>query len=480
MFINILLNLLIIINIIRLIKSENINSDYVSLKFRTFYPYSNNSYYNESLSFNTEDYFEKIHLSKIYLEVGTGEENNFSSKTNQTLNIIVNLEENIFLTTDLYFEKYTTENNNLLCHYNSSLSTSLSQTAKYYKIKEIKSLSSYAHECFKIYTDTLLSNYVIKKLNFVNTINHNVSNICGNIGLGYTRKDSVDFNFIGQLHKKFNLSDYYILFNYTSINSDEGIFIFGSVPYNVDNFVPVYSIKMNEPVFEIYGLKIEREGYKIEDKDIQKKMKIDPDIEGIVFPEIYYTKYEDIIFENYYNKKICHKEVYGRIYNVIYCDAGEDKFGKNNINSFPILNFYIDKMSNFSISFKGEDLFYYKNNKYFFKIVCDTVENQFLLGRILFKKYLTILNQEKRQIYFYNSQFDNESEKDENININNSSNITLKIIIALIGIGIIFFIIGIFFGKNLFKKRGKVAYELDDGYDYSPAQNANEHLAINE
>ena len=192
MFINILLNLLIINNIIIFIKSENINSNFVSLKFRTFYPYSNNSN-NDPSSFNTGDYFEKIHLSKIYLEVGTGEENNFSSKTNQTLNIIVNLKENIFSTTNLYFEKYTTENNNLLCHYNCSLSTSLTQTEKYYKIDQIKSLSSYANEYFKIYTYTSLSNYVIKKLNFVNTINHNKSNICGNIGLGYTRKEISTF-----------------------------------------------------------------------------------------------------------------------------------------------------------------------------------------------------------------------------------------------------------------------------------------------
>ena len=481
MFINIFLNLLIISKII-FIKSENINSNFVSLKFRTFYPYSNNSDKDPS-SFNTEDYFEKIHLSKIYLEVGTGEENNFSSKTNQTLNIIVNLKENIFSTTNLYFEKYTTENNNLLCHYNSSLSTSLTQTEKYYEIYQIETLSSYAKEYFKIYTDISLLNYVIKKLNFVNTINHNVSNICGSIGLGYTKKESIDYNFIGQLHKKFNLSDYYILFNYTSpkIDSDEGVFIFGSVPYDIDDFVPIYSIKMQEPVFDLFGLKIEREGYKIEERDIQKKMKIDPDIEGIVFPKFYYTNYEDIIFEKYYNKKICHKETYGKIYSVIYCDAGDDKFGQSNINAFPNLKFYVDKMSNFSISFKGEDLFYYKNNKYFFKIVCDELGNQFILGRILFKKYLTILNQDKKQIYFYNGKNNNGNEKDEIINMNNSSsNITLIIIVALLGCAVVFFIIGIFFGKKLFKKRGKVAYELNDGYDYSPAQNGKEHLAINE
>ena len=33
-------------------------------------------------------------------------------------------------------------------------------------------------------------------------------------------------------------------------------------------------------------------------------MRIDPDIEGFIFPEFYFTNYEDIIFENYKKKNL--------------------------------------------------------------------------------------------------------------------------------------------------------------------------------
>ena len=233
--------ILIIINNIFLIQSEN--KDIVALKFKIYYPCSNNSL-NNNYSFNTDDYYERIHLSKLYLEIGVGDQHNFETNTNQSLNIIIDLKENIFSTTYLYFEKYITENNDLLCHYNTSKSETFYEYSKYYKLINFKYLVSYAKEFFQIYTDISLSKYKIQQLNFVNTINHNISNICGNIGLGYTRKESIDYNFIAQLHSKFNLTDYSFLFNYSSSNFDEGTFIFGNMPhvylpdrYNIKNLI---------------------------------------------------------------------------------------------------------------------------------------------------------------------------------------------------------------------------------------------------
>ena len=479
-FITIIIN----INIIYIISDSN--NSIISLKFKTFYPYSNNSN-NKLLPFNTEDYFEKIHLSKIYLEVGTGDQDNFTTHTNQTLNILVKLEEIILFTTSNYFEKFTSENNALLCHYNCSLSTSFSQSKDFYKFRGFDSLSSYGHENFKIYTDIFLSNYIIKSFNFLNTINSNESNICGSIGLGYMHKESIDYNFLGQLHHKFNLPDYSFFFNYSSKTSDEGIFIFGNMPhvylpdkYNSDDLIFIYSVNMNQPLINIMGIKIEREGYKIEQNDVIKKIRINPDIEGIEFPEFYFNDYEEIFFNNFYNKKICHKDVYNRIYRVIYCDVGEEKFQEKNIKNFPNLTFYIDKKTNFSINFNGDDLFYFKDNKYFFKIIGNTLGNYFDLGRILFKKYLTILNQDKKQIYFYSKNNIDQDEKNGENNIQKSSNTSTIVVISCIICAIIFFSLGIYFGQKIFKKRGKVAYELNDGYDYSPAQDSNEPLAINQ
>lgn len=50
--------------------------------------------------------------------------------------------------------------------------------------------------------------------------------------------------------------------------------------------------------------------------------------------------------------------------NIIVCYG--DKFGKNDINKFPKIVFSKYKL-NFNISFENDELFYYKDNKYFFK-----------------------------------------------------------------------------------------------------------------
>ena len=106
---------LIIFHVFLLIKSDKNNTNIVSLKFKTYYPYTNNSNVNPN-AFEAADYYENIHESKIYLEVGVGNESNFETNTNQTLNVIVDLKETIFSTTDLYFEKNTVENNKILCN----------------------------------------------------------------------------------------------------------------------------------------------------------------------------------------------------------------------------------------------------------------------------------------------------------------------------------------------------------------------------
>lgn len=475
---------LILINIISHIKLEN-NNNIISLKFKTYYPFSNITL-NELFSFTTDNYMENIHLSKLYLEVGVGDENSFKSKSNQTLNIIIGLKEIIFSTTDIYFKKYTSENNNLLCHYNTSKSSTFSEHSKYYKLEDIESLSSFATELFQIYTDISLSKFTIQKLNFVNTINHNINEICGYIGLVYTHIESCDYNFICQLHSKLNLSTYIFVFNYTNENSDEGIFTFGNMPdaylpkkFKSQNFINIPTKSNRDILITSYRIVLERDGYKIDSSNQIFELKISPDIEGFEYSENSFRDIEDIFFYKYINKKICHKEVYARIYYVIYCDAGQDKFGEKDIKYFPNMTFYLKQESNLSVCFNGKDLFYFKENKYFFKIIENVLGTNLILGRIFFKKYLTLFDLVNKQIFLYDDKNDNPYNNDNNKKIKGSNKTIKIIIICSIICAFIFFPLGIYFGNKIFKKRGKKAYELNDGYDYSPAQDNNDHLNIN-
>ena len=66
----------------------------------------------------------------------------------------------------------------------------------FYPFNGIKSLCSYSKEYFKIYTDLSLTKYNITKINLLCTINHNISKICGNIGLIYFHTDYQSYRFI--------------------------------------------------------------------------------------------------------------------------------------------------------------------------------------------------------------------------------------------------------------------------------------------
>ena len=451
-----------IINIKQILSLKENNTNIVTLKFRTYYPYVENN-----LS-KSEIYYKKIHLSKLYLELQTGNETSYKKGKNQILNTIIDLKEVVLITTDLYFENKNKEKNNkLLCTYNTSVSDTFISSEGYYEFKDIKSLCSYSHENFKIYTDLYLEKYNITQLNVLCTINHNISKLCGNIGLAYLHTESKAHNLLGQLQKHFSLPDFTFLFNYT--NKDEGIFTFGNKPhvylpdkYNESDLFSFYTKY-------IYEFNLDNVLFYINDNltDANIYIKISPDIDGFEFPGKYFNLLERKFFDKYYLQKICKNESY-RGNSIIYCD---ESFTNEMIKSLPEIKF---KISNMTFNFKGEDLFYKYENNYYFRIIERSIENHFDLGRIFLKKYIIPINPESRQIFFYQNK-----ENKENIDNKKSVRLEYKYIIIIIVLAVLFMIIfpvGIYLGKKLSKKRNKKAYELTDGYDYTPSKEGSEPL----
>ena len=461
---NIIFFILFNIDIIYSLIEDKNNSNFISLKFRTYYPYSS----GDSSSFGINDYYKKVHLSKIYLELYTGNENSFKLKQNQTLNTIMNLKEGLFITTNDYFEKNKKENNALLCTYNTSESNTFEIKSNFYpKIDDINAYSSYSSEYFKIFTDLSFSKYNITKLNILCTINQNISKLCGNIGLYYFSKSSHAYNLMGQLYSKFSLSDYSFLFNYSNQFSDDGIFIFGNKPHNYlsnkykeKDLISIYS-KYKEFSFNADMLIINNQ-IKIKDKK-DLYIKLNPDIEGFEFPSFYFKYIEKIFFSKYYNESICFREDIKAI-GIIYCN---DKFNQDIIDSFPEISFKINQYG-FEMKFSGKNLFYKKNDMYYFKILEKLYGDEFDLGRIFFKKYIFIFRPEMKQIYFYNNS-------EEYIDNNKSEKKYIIIIVVLSFFVIILFPIGYFIGKEISKKRKRAAYELNDDYDYTSSKDNNEN-----
>ena len=453
-----------IINIEQILSllSEN-NTDIVAIKFRTYYPHV------EPGENKCEIYLKKIHYSKVYLELQTGNETSYKKGLNQTLNTIINLREIVLITTDSYFELNTNKSNEILCTYNTSISDTFYESEGYYKLREINFPISYSKESFKIYTDIFLENYNITEFNLLNTIKHNVSKLCGNIGLIYFHTESFSYNLLGQLHYRFSLPDFTFLFNYTNKNSDEGVFIFGNKPhiylpneYNESDLFPFYTKYIRE-------FNLDSVSFYINDNLTNENayIKINPDIEGFTFPKNYFKILQDIFFEKYFSQEICFYEKY-RYYTIIYCDL--NKFTEEMIKSFPEIKF---KISNVTFKFTGEDLFYKYENNFYFRIIDEGISEYFDIGRLLFKKYIIAFNPESRQIFLY------QNNENENLDNGKGDYLEYKYIIIIIVLAIllmILFPVGIYFGKKLSQKRNKKAYELNDGYDYTPAKENSESL----
>jgi hypothetical protein len=472
---NILILFVIFYNILIIKTLENNNI--AVMKFKTYYPLSYNILYNKP-EYNREDFIENIHFSKIYLEMEVGDENNFKNNTNQTLKTIIDLNDIIFSTTSRYFRKWVTANNDLLCHFNTSKSTTFETSQYYFLFDNIESLSAYSKEKFKIKTDISLTKYNITQIQFVNTIDHNRTGICGNIGLININAKYIDYDFMHQLHKNLNLPEICYFFNYSRISKDEGIFIVGNMPhvylpnkYNIDELLSIYSSNQREP--KIYFDELKIEGYNMEDMDEQYQVLLTPNVECLEFPEEYFYHIKNFYFKEYINKSICNVEYYNfSQYEIIYCQANDDKDDKvvkEIIKNFPKIYFKRYK-NNFTVFFDGNDLFYYKENKYFFKIIKNKERDFFLFGRLFFQKYIAIFNIDRKQIIFYNNNLqgkDRDDDKPVNLNI-------ILIIICVI-CAIVFFGLGIIFGKKLFERRSKRANELaDDDYQYKSDNNTKE------
>ena len=456
-FLTIFIFHLFLINIIS--KDNNINLTNIAiLNFREYYPSSTNKIKNE---FNSND-FKSYIFSNIYLEL---EINNEIDDTNQILNTIINTKTNSL---DLNQLK-----NNNICNFNISSFNS-------FKKMDNNSQFCLVEEKIKIFTDINLTKY--KYIPFLFDDFYCLNNsLCGKAGIDiysqYNRKTS----FITQLHNILNISEQSWVFIYSS--NDKGIFIFGDMPhkylnntYKESNLISFYSkstyfeIIMDSFILE-YNNKSTINSW---ENDEYINVEISPNIEGIEIGNIYFN-YIYNFFYSYINNNICKLEIIDLTITIIYCDG--NKFGKKDIYKFPNIIFNKYKF-NFNISFKNEELFYYKDSKYFLKIYKKFgVDKKFTLGRIFLKKYLTVFNADKKQIYFYNN---NIIKKENNERENWISKNMIIIIIIFIFTIIIFLIIGIFIGKIMYKNRKKIANELvDDNYIYENNKKENNNLLFN-
>ena len=459
-----IINIISIFLIFKFIIANDNNINILAVKFKTYYPITENMLRNDS-EYEAKDFIESFLFSKLYLELETGNGTN-----NQILKTIINSK------VDSLMLKNLNKNNITFCDFNSSLSST-------FKSNMLSEYLCQSEESFKLYIDTSLTKYNYENLGFDNYFCLNDS-MCGNVGTDICiyKTNFKGKDFITKMHSILNTSELNFAFHYSSDKNDDGIFVFGDMPhdyfknkYNENDVISFYSKSIN---FEILMDTITFDGkeYWIEDESVEDKynefisVEITPDYEGIMFDSYFMELLKKIYFNKYIEKDICKVGKNDLITSAIYCYA--DKFGVEDINKFPkiILTKY---KTNFNISFENKDLFFYKDNKYFCKIYYTIGQSKKIsLGRIFLKKYFTVFNPDKGQIYFY-------IKRDENNKLSFFEKYKNMILIFFIIGLIIVLIVGILIGKIIFKERKKHANELDDKYEYQSKKNKLEEPLYN-
>ena len=475
-FIKVYIFLLIFINI----KSnesgqENTSSNIAVIPFKTFY-LPNKKITN---SFSSKEYMDIIHSSLLYLEIEVGKnikqtnltkEEELKIKNNkQFMSLFIALDDYNFYIDDNYF---LDKEKKLICRYSSQLSTSYEIGPSNNKLQINDKNTKFAIDYFKIYSDLSLNKYNMIKMEFKHNFDNskNISFACGKIGLLVPSNKLYMYsgvNFINQIHNNLENVDYSFLikYNYSNKNNEEmndGILIIGAETYEKNNKVELISIytKPNnygsiiDWRFEVDQIIIENQFFVISNEEFVIKA----DIEGVEIPYSFYKELNKIFFNNYYKNNICKFEIVNNIYIVISCNS--DKFTNKDIKNFPVINFLKFKLE-YNFTFYGEELFYKKENNYFFKMIA-YIENfkiDFKLGRIFLKKYPIIFDSDLKAMLFYknNKEIKNDTEN------NKAKHYTFLIGFSYIFIGIIFLIIGIYFGRRFcILKRKKYANELED------------------
>ena len=188
-------------------------------------------------------------------------------------------------------------------------------------------------------------------------------------------------------------------------NINEGQIIFGGEPqqyekynniYNKKNFEYINTISENNKLYWGLNFNYIKISNLITDKNI--KGKIVPTIPGIISTYEFLLEMENFYFKQYENEKICSRSninIDNNNYIKIICL--KEKLKENDIQQFPILNFFNSEL-NYTFNFDGKELFFeekeYISFQIFFK--AGLSEDEWLLGRLFIMKYQIVFNNEKK------------------------------------------------------------------------------------
>ncbi len=363
-------------------------------------------------------------INKIYTNISLG-------YPPQNLKVNLNLNESKFLISK---ELYNISN--------SFTTDMINENNFYEKIKLVINLNS-----------NVLNNYIYKKkecyINYNFYITENKENI---FGLKLSN-NCLLFNesFIYNLKRQNYLKENVFYFDF-----ENNLFIIGIQPYEFNkekynniSYFYINTLDNDKTSIKFDKIIIGNNKYNLNNNSI---IYFDVNYYGIKGTKEYYNYINKEYFNKYYKNNLCKKE-YDNNNNeniIIICNK------KININNFPDLSFISNHINN-SLVLTKNDLFYKKNNKYYFLISFDIYQNEnWSLGLIFMKKYQPIFEEEKKIIRFYiNNQISYKNHK-----------LKIKFLLNLFFL-FVFLLLTILLLKYYLNKPRKIhANELEENVEY--------------
>ena len=323
------------------------------------------------------------------------------------------------------------------------------------------------------YTNDMINeNNFYEKINLFINLNSNVLN-----NYIYKKKDCyINYNFYITENKEnifgLKLSNNCLLFNESFIYNlkrqnylkenvfyfdfENNLFIIGIQPYEFNkekynniNYFSINTLDNDKTSIKFDKIIIGNNKYNLNNNSI---IYFDVNYYGIKGTKEYYNYINKEYFNKYYKNNLCKKDDNNNNENIIIiCNK------KININNFPDISFISNHINN-SLVLTKNDLFYKKNNKYYFLISFDKYQNDnWSLGLIFMKKYQPIFEEEKNIIRFYiNNQIIYKNHK-----------IKIKFLLNLFFLFIFLLLTILLIKYNLNKPRKIHANELEENIEYN-------------
>ena len=262
-------------------------------------------------------------------------------------------------------------------------------------------------------------------------------------------------NFVMQLKKKNIINSYDFTIEF--IDDNNGKLILGGLSHEYDdsNYEEKYFISENN-IYTDWHLNFYNISHeKNEEIIFENKGLLSLSYYGLVSSSSYQKMIDNIFFNKYFEDNKCEKKINIGEENVTIYICDNDI----NVKKFPKLLLF-NKLLNFTFIFEGKELFRkFSKDKIIFLIHFGQEIDKWKLGQIFLKKYQLIYNYDKKIIGLYTQKKNMEFPL-----------YFINYIIYLILI-IIIIILTVFLIKNRKKVFRKIrANELEDTYDYTPAQ----------